>query len=102
MTDVEYGHRLAAAVQQIGNRWTVRLLARERGETFADVIDEWLNWAGERRVEDRAQERDVLRSFVLNFCASKGIPSTFYERSLAMEFAPDAAGAALAGQAVTS
>lgn len=100
VADVEYGRSLATAIQRIGNRWTVRLLARERGVTFADLIDDWLSWTREHHVEDRAQEWDVLRSFVMNFCALRGIPSAFYERSLALEFDPDAAGAARAEQAV--
>lgn len=88
--DVAYGLKLAEAVHQVGASWTVRLLAREAGMTFADVIDAWLEWArkdeGKDAGHDGMQEKERIRQFVLHFCAKYRIPSKFYEASSRIEF----------------
>src|SRR5262249_32068878 len=42
--DVRYGWRVVRALQDLGDSRTLRLLARERGLAYADVIDAWLAW----------------------------------------------------------
>lgn len=88
--DITYGLKVADAVRRIGPSWTIRLLGREAGVTFADVIDAWINWAGDdetgNATQDVAQEKKRIRQFVLHFCMLNGIPSDFYEASSAVEF----------------
>lgn len=87
--DIAYGLKVAEAVNGAGRLWTIRLLARERGVTLADVIDAWVDWSNEDAAEraglDAAFEPDALRRFILHFCALKRIPPEFYAASSALE-----------------
>jgi anaerobic magnesium-protoporphyrin IX monomethyl ester cyclase len=89
-TDIAYGLKVADAVGRVGNSWTIRLLARETGVTFADVIDAWMDWAGGKPADstdhDGAQEKEQIRQFILHFCAVNQIPPKFYEASSTIEF----------------
>ena len=89
--DIAYGIELGEAVARVGESWTIRLLAREAGVTFADVIDAWMSWPGAQAAgaaaADRARDRRRLREFILHFCALKRIPPEFYQASAALEFA---------------
>ena len=86
--DIAYGLKVADAVERVGSSWTIRLLARETGVTFADVIDAWVDWAGGEAAgstgQDAADEEEI-RQFILNFCAAKRIPPKFYEESSMLE-----------------
>ncbi len=92
--DIAYGLKVAEAVSRVGDAWTIRLLGREVGVTFADVIDEWIEWTGgvpagpsvHEEVRDRSKLDQSIRQFIPHFCARKQIPQKFYEASSAIEF----------------
>jgi anaerobic magnesium-protoporphyrin IX monomethyl ester cyclase len=84
--DMAYGLKVADAVDRVGNYWTIRLLAREAGVTFADVIDAWVEWVEAEPEKRCTQEQEVILQFVLDFCARNRIPPKFYEASSAIEF----------------
>jgi len=111
--DIAYGLRVSEAVGVLARSWTVRLLSREPGLTFADIVDAWLGWEGGApqspggtsteapqpgvppvRTEggstasprDAAQDdKGRLGRFILHLCASRGIPPEFYEASARVE-----------------
>ena len=101
--DIAYGLKVAEAVRRVGDAWTVRLLGREAGVTFADVIDAWIEWtAGEpagspihEEAKDQAKLDESIRQFIPHFCARKRIPQKFYEASSAIEFRERAKGNAV-------
>lgn len=97
--DIAYGVRVAAAVDRVGRSWTIRLLAREAGVTFADVIDAWVDWTGGEADgtagQDTAYEKEKIRRFILHFCALKRIPPKFYEASSVVEFGAEVHAAAV-------
>lgn len=88
--DIAYGLKVVDAVDRVGNSWTIRLLAREAGVTFADVIDAWVDWADGKPAgstgQEEAHEKEKIRQFILHFCALKRIPPKFYEASSTIEF----------------
>jgi hypothetical protein len=90
--DIAYGLKVADAVDRVGKSWTIRLLARETGVTFADVIDAWVDWADAAPVAttggDATREKEAISRFILHFCALHHIPAQFYEASSATEFRP--------------
>ena len=94
--DIDYGLKVADAVGHVGSSWTIRLLGRESGVTFADVIDEWLAWAVARPAVEAADEGSRIHQFILHFCALKRIEPRFYAASAAVEFTfrPEAVAAA--------
>jgi len=75
--DVEYGHRLLKSANFLQGSRTMRLLARERGLSFADLVDEWLEWRGGRPME---ADNAAVREFIAHVCAARNIPAAFYER----------------------
>jgi hypothetical protein len=87
--DIAYGLKVAEVVASVGDAWTIRLLGREAGVTFADVIDEWVEWTGSgpagSAVDADTDHEDKLRQFVRHFCTRNRIPLTFYEASSAIE-----------------
>jgi radical SAM superfamily enzyme YgiQ (UPF0313 family) len=87
--DIAYGLKVADAVDCVGDSLTIRILARESGVTFADLIDAWLDWSGlsgSAGYLDKTREKEKIRQFIRHFCALKGIPSKFYDASSAIEF----------------
>ena len=46
--DLDYGRKIAEAVRAVGNTRTIRILGKEEGLTFANVIDAWIAWEGDR------------------------------------------------------
>ena len=87
--DIEYGRRLVAAVDLLERSRTMRLLSREERVTFADIIDEWLEWRPDHRIFQPA-DADSMMGFVARVCDRKGIPPEFYLEFGAREFrAPD-------------
>ena len=94
--DIAYGLKLSEAVDRVWTSWTILLLAREANVSFAELIDEWIAWAG-TQAQDAARERESMRQFILHFCALKRIPPEFYQASATAEFGAKAQ--ALAGTA---
>jgi anaerobic magnesium-protoporphyrin IX monomethyl ester cyclase len=80
--DVEYGYRFLKASNFLQSSRTVRLLSRERGLTFADILDEWLAWRG-----DQKSDNETLNAFVAHLCRRNDIPEAFYQQFGALELA---------------
>lgn len=87
--DIAYGLKVVDAVGTVGAAWTIRLLGREAGVTFADVIDGWIEWTEREQadspVSGKANHEERMRRFIRHFCARNRIPPTFYEASAAIE-----------------
>jgi len=72
--DIRYGWDVNRALDWLEPSCTIRFLRRERGVTYADVVDEWI-----------ASRPDSLASFLEHFCATRNIPPEFYRASASME-----------------
>ena len=66
----------------------VRLLSRERNITFADIVDEWIEWHPTRVAAEDVADTRAIPEFVEHFCAKKAIPPEFYRGFAAFEFKP--------------
>jgi anaerobic magnesium-protoporphyrin IX monomethyl ester cyclase len=83
--DLEYGLRFSRAANLLQRSRTLRLLAREPGVTFSDLVDAWLEW---RPLQPEAlAPNEAIAAFVTQVCAERRIPPQFYERFGALEFA---------------
>lgn len=82
--DFEYGARAIEACRVLQPSRTARLLSRERGVTFADLVDDWIAWSEGR---GQAGSPALLAAFVRDSCARRGIPSGFYDRIAPLELA---------------
>jgi anaerobic magnesium-protoporphyrin IX monomethyl ester cyclase len=72
---IDYGWKIVSALKVFGNSKTMRLLARERGVAFVDIVDAWIAWNAE----------DV-QSFLSRFCRERNIPDVFYQQFAAREY----------------
>jgi radical SAM superfamily enzyme YgiQ (UPF0313 family) len=86
-SDIDYGWKVTRALDWLEIPRTIRLLSRERNVTFADIVDEWIEWHPQRAVTGE-HEDDVrtIPDFVEHFCAKKAIPPEFYRGFAAIEF----------------
>jgi radical SAM superfamily enzyme YgiQ (UPF0313 family) len=82
--DFQYGWQITDACEQLQRSRTARLLARERGLTFAALVDDWIAWQPHHS-SDKPDE-DV-RAFVAAVCKKRQIPLEFYRHFAALEFA---------------
>lgn len=73
-TDIRYGWDVNAALDWLEPFHTIRFLRRERGITYADVVDAWIT-----------SRPSSLPTFVEEFCANNDIPADFYRASAAIE-----------------
>ncbi len=73
--DVAYGWDVVDALKVFGDSKAIRLLGRERGVRFLDVLDAWIAW-----------ESDDVQAFLSRFCAERNIPPAFYQQFAAREF----------------
>ena len=83
--DFDYGRRLVAACESLQKSRTVRLLSRERGLSFAEIVDESVAWQARHRVAKH--DGDSVKRFVSHVCASRTIPPVFYDKFAAVEYA---------------
>jgi radical SAM superfamily enzyme YgiQ (UPF0313 family) len=83
--DIEYGHRVVRALQDLGDSRTLRLLARERGVTYADIIDAWIAWEDAYPGLESTGYR--VKQFLLEFCDRREIAADFYRGFASWEFA---------------
>jgi len=83
--DVAYGHRVVRALQDLGDSRALRLLARERGLTYTDVIDAWIAWEDEHPGLESTGYR--VKQFLLEFCGRRQIKADFYSGFASWEFA---------------
>jgi radical SAM superfamily enzyme YgiQ (UPF0313 family) len=82
--DIAYGHRVVRALQDLGDSRTLRLLARERGIAYADVIDAWIAWEDEHPGLESTGYR--VKQFLLEFCDRRQIKADFYRGFMSWEF----------------
>ena len=83
--DIHYGRRLVAAVDLLERSRTMRLLSRENGLTFADIVDEWLAWRPDHPPFEGA-DAETMMGFVARLCERAEIPPRFYLEFGAREF----------------
>jgi hypothetical protein len=81
--DVEYGHRLIKAANLLEASRTVRLMSRESGVRFADIVDTWLEW---EHADASGVDADTARRFVEHLCVRFGVPAEFYLAFSGIEF----------------
>ena len=74
--DIRYGWKVNEALDWLEPFHTIRFLRRERGITYAEVVDEWI-----------ASKPASLPAFVERLCAKKAIPPEFYRASASLEAA---------------
>ncbi len=82
--EVAYGFRLEAALREIGDRKTFRMLCREKGVRPSEVFDAWLEqvptWPAGAALAER------VTWFLDRFCPARGIPADFYQACASVEF----------------
>lgn len=74
--DIAYGFRVVRALHDVGDSRTLRLLARERGLTYADVVDAWIAWDDAHPGDEATGYR--LKQFLAEFLTARKIPPAFY------------------------
>lgn len=72
--DIRYGREVKKALDWLEPFHTIRVLRRERGITYTDIIDAWMG-----------SPPESLAAFVEEFCAKKAIPPAFYRVSASNE-----------------
>ncbi|HXG69502.1 MAG TPA: hypothetical protein VNJ04_02705 [Gemmatimonadaceae bacterium] len=83
--DFAYGQRLADAAHTLAPWRAARLLARERGLTFADLADKWVAWD---HSDDAVTDRDRVEQFVTRVCDEAEIPPDFYRHVIRLAADP--------------
>jgi radical SAM superfamily enzyme YgiQ (UPF0313 family) len=83
--DVAYCFRVVRALHEVGDVRALRLLARERGLTYADVLDAWIAWDAANPGEEAIRYR--TKQFLLEFCDERRIPAEFYRGFASWELA---------------
>ena len=87
-SDVAHGRRMALAVRGLWSSRAIRLLSRERGGSFAQLVEAWVTFCGEH--EPAGAEPDVaahLAAFVADHCRRHEIAPEFYQRVVDLELA---------------
>jgi radical SAM superfamily enzyme YgiQ (UPF0313 family) len=82
--DFEYGAQLEAACTILQGSRTFRLLSKEPGMTFADLVDEWIEWCPDGDIE--LSYTHEMPRFVEHLCARRRIDATFYRQFGKFEF----------------
>jgi radical SAM superfamily enzyme YgiQ (UPF0313 family) len=80
---IRYGWKVVSALRVFGNLKAMRLLSREKGVGFLDILDAWI--AADVSDEEESPSQQVQR-FLSQFCAERGIPPGFYQEFAAREF----------------
>jgi radical SAM superfamily enzyme YgiQ (UPF0313 family) len=83
--DVAYGFRVVRALQDIGDVRALRLLAREQGLAYADLLDAWIAWDDRHPGEESIGYR--AKHFLIEFCAVRHIPAESYRTLASQEVA---------------
>jgi radical SAM superfamily enzyme YgiQ (UPF0313 family) len=87
--DVQYGWKVHRALDYLSDAKTFRLLSREPGLTFSQVVDAWIAWDAER--PDGGSRQEKVQQFLTDFCEERQIPSLFYQGFASVEFGAQAA-----------
>lgn len=81
------GRAMAPAVRLLWNSRTMRLLSREPGMTFADLVEAWVDWTeGEGAALGQRSDEARLHAFVAAHCERRQIPPAFYLSVAQLEF----------------
>jgi hypothetical protein len=80
---IEYGWKIVSALRRLGDSKALRLLGREKGLSFPDIVDSWIAW--EPREPD-APLVEQVHGFLSDFCGEHDIPPEFYQGFAAREF----------------
>ena len=81
--DIAYGWKIVSALRRFGDSKAMRLLGRESGVSFADVVDSWIAW---EPAQDDAPLPQQVDRFLGHFCGEHHIPPAFYQQFAAREF----------------
>jgi radical SAM superfamily enzyme YgiQ (UPF0313 family) len=82
---IAHGWDVVGALRYLGESRTARILSKEPGVTFADVVDEWIASRRGAPPIDPSEGREAVEQFLVSFCARRGIPDAFYRASLRRE-----------------
>ena len=82
--EIAYGWKIVAALRRFGDSKALRLLGREKGVSFPDVVDSWIAWQAD---QPEAALPEQVRLFLSHFCGEHDIPPGFYQGFAAREFA---------------
>lgn len=82
--DIEYGRKLVHGTDLLGRSKTLRLLCREPGTTFADVMDTWVEWAP--RQAPFETDAEAAKAFIAHICRERDIAPDFYTKFASLEF----------------
>jgi anaerobic magnesium-protoporphyrin IX monomethyl ester cyclase len=74
--DLARGFQIACAVSPLWTTVAVRLLAREPGIRFSDIVEGWITWNGGRGGD--ITDVTALPEYLNDFCAGRQIPAAFY------------------------
>jgi anaerobic magnesium-protoporphyrin IX monomethyl ester cyclase len=81
--EITYGWKIVSALRRFGNSKTMRLLGREEGLSYSDIVDSWIAWqSGQAEVPLTEQ----VHRFLSHFCREHDIPEGFYQEFAAREF----------------
>jgi radical SAM superfamily enzyme YgiQ (UPF0313 family) len=83
--EIEYGWKINDAVNDLSPSRAIRLLSREPGVTFSEVVDSWIAWEPDK--SSGAAMGETVGRFLQHFCEQKRIPPEFYQSFAALEFA---------------
>ena len=82
--EIAYGWKMVAVLEQFGGSKAMRVLSREKGVSFSQIIDSWIAWEPKEKQESPDQE---VQRFLSRFCGEHDIPPAFYQQFAAREFA---------------
>ena len=72
--DIARGWDIVGALKAFGESKALRLLGRERGVRFSEIVDAWIEW-----------EPKDMPAFLSRFCRERNIPEAFYQAFAARE-----------------
>jgi anaerobic magnesium-protoporphyrin IX monomethyl ester cyclase len=81
--DIAYGWKIVSALRRLGDSKAMRLLGREKGLSFPEIVDSWIAWEPRQR---EAPVPEQVHGFLSHFCGEHQIPPAFYQGFAAREF----------------
>jgi len=81
--EIAYGWKIVSALRRLGDSKAMRLLGREDGVSFSDVVDSWIAWEPQQGEAPIVEQVD---RFLSHFCGEHHIPPGFYQQFAAREF----------------
>jgi radical SAM superfamily enzyme YgiQ (UPF0313 family) len=83
--DVAVGWKLVEEINAVSRSKTLRYLGRERGLSYAAVIEAWMRWQEDEPGDELPGYR--MKQFIVDFCDRNQIPSEFYRAFASWEYA---------------